>query len=41
LSIVREIAHGFGAECGYRKGAEGGACFFVSFPKEPEDEVAA
>ena len=33
LSIVREIAHGAGAECGYRQGAQGGACFFVVFPK--------
>ena len=33
LSIVREIAHGCGAECGYRPREGGGACFFVSFPK--------
>ena len=33
LSIVREIAHGNGAECGYRPRVGGGACFFVRFPK--------
>ena len=33
LSIVREIAHGCGAECGYRPREGGGACFFVSFPR--------
>lgn len=31
LAIVREIARGFGAEAGYRRGTEGGACFFVRF----------
>ncbi|MDE2600293.1 MAG: sensor histidine kinase N-terminal domain-containing protein [Rhodocyclaceae bacterium] len=41
LSIVREIAHGFGAECGYRQGAGGGACFFVLFPNTPEAEPEA
>lgn len=35
LSIVREIAHGFDGECGYRKSASGGACFFVRFPTTP------
>lgn len=33
LSIVREIAHGCGAECGYRPRPGGGACFYVNFPK--------
>jgi two-component system, OmpR family, sensor histidine kinase TctE len=33
LSIVREIAHGAGAECGYRSREGGGACFYVRFPK--------
>jgi two-component system sensor histidine kinase TctE len=33
LSIVREIAHGSGAECGYRPREGGGACFFIRFPK--------
>ena len=33
LSIVREIAHGLGARCGYRSREGGGACFYVRFPK--------
>ena len=33
LSIVREIAHGYGAESGYRPREGGGACFYVIFPK--------
>lgn len=33
LSIVREIAHGLGARCGYRQREGGGACFYVRFPK--------
>src|SRR5690606_34794129 len=33
LSIVREIAHGLGARCGYRSRDGGGACFYIRFPK--------
>ena len=35
LSIVREIAHGNGAECGYRLREGGGACFYIRFPQVP------
>ncbi|HTH94362.1 MAG TPA: sensor histidine kinase N-terminal domain-containing protein [Rhodocyclaceae bacterium] len=34
LSIVREIARSYGAETGYRRSEEGGACFWVRFPKQ-------